>query len=381
MPIIVNEGDKLEISVNNNTNTKTNIHWHGMSVENDQDGPGIMIEPGKTHKYDFIADESGTYWYHSHERPVRDQVDKGMYAPLIVKAETDKLYSKDYILMLDDWVVPGVKDNSASRMHMEIMGNVDTVNGKTADTILPISIKTNEIQKLRFIGSSTALTHDISFPTEVRVTHTDGRALEVPYFTTSLLIAPGERYDVELEIDLDEDNISYITNGRGNGLDIPVHYSYNPTVEKIESPFVPMEGTNIIGDFKNKDADFTMVMSSGGMSSNSNTGMMSWTINGEVFPNLEAFHMDLNRTYVVRFKSDLGMHSMDHPMHIHGAHFTVLNTNGLSATSEVSKDTISVPAGGYVDIAIKFDKVGEWMVHCHILDHEDGGMMTTIVVK
>ena len=58
------------------------MHWHGLEVSNDQDGPDVIIKPNENHKYEFKLNQSGTYWYHSHNRPVRDQVDEGMYAPL-----------------------------------------------------------------------------------------------------------------------------------------------------------------------------------------------------------------------------------------------------------------------------------------------------------
>ena len=80
-PIIANVGDTLKITVNNKTSVETNMHWHGLEVSNDQDGPDVIIKPNENHKYEFKLNQSGTYWYHSHNRPVRDQ---GMYAPLIV---------------------------------------------------------------------------------------------------------------------------------------------------------------------------------------------------------------------------------------------------------------------------------------------------------
>lgn len=378
MPIVVNEGDVLDIQVKNNTNVKTNIHWHGMSVANDQDGPVIIIEPKATYKYHFSAEEAGTYWYHSHERPVRDQVDEGMYAPFIVKAKQDLQYDADMIFMLDDWSVKGGMNHGDGMMSMEVIGDVDTVNGKSGKNMYPIQIKTGDIQKLRFVGSSTALTQELRFPLPVRVTHTDGRELEKPYNTDKLTIAPGERYDVELQMDQMQDQVLYISNNRNNGMNIPIYYTYEKGNVMKESPFVPADASTILSEYTNKKPDITMTLST------NNQGMMDaqgWTINGEVFPNLDAFELKLSKTYVIRFENIGRMHAMAHPMHIHGTHFVVLDINGDVQTSQILKDTIDVPIHGYVDVAVTFDKPGEWMVHCHILDHEDGGMMTSIIVK
>lgn len=370
MPIIVNQNEPLEIHVQNNTDVVTNVHWHGLSVDNDQDGPGIIIKQNDDHVYQFTPTKSGTYWYHSHERPVRDQVDKGMYGPLIVKDPIDDLYDGDYIMMLDDWQVGG------RSMGMEQIGNIDTVNGQTGQGITPVTLKTGEIVKLRFINASTALTHELTFPVPVTITHTDGRALVQTIQTSTLSIAPGERYDVELTMNDSSDTRSFITSSRNTGITIPIEYTYQANATLKKSPFIPATLTSIASQ-AHVTPDIIMTLSD-----RMGQKMMSheWTINNEVFPNLEAFKLNLNQLYTIRFDNK-SMHNMDHPMHIHGAHFLVLSINGKPVSNEIWKDTINVPYGQYVDVAISFDKPGEWMVHCHILDHEDGGMMTSIIVE
>ncbi|MGL5042995.1 MAG: multicopper oxidase family protein [Culicoidibacterales bacterium] len=367
-PIIINAGDNLTIMVKNSTDVDTNIHWHGMSVPNDQDGPGILIKPGGTHEYQFKAEKAGTYWYHSHERPVRDQVDEGMYGAIIVRAKEDKEYSRDQILLIDDWTV---KNETG---HMEIIGDVDTVNGKTGNEITPIEIKGGELNKLRFIGASTAKVHDLKFPVPVRVTHTDGAPLVSPYMTTSLTLSPGERYDVELSAsDISGEQLA-ITNDRKKGLSIPISYSAANQTQK-QSPYIAPQGTTLDAVMRDKQPDILMSLGDG----MGKAGML-WTINGEIFPDVEQFSMDLGKTYKMRFSND-GRHKMGHPMHVHGAHFRVVSKNGTAVPDEIWKDTIDIPTGEYIDVVVTFDKAGTWMVHCHILDHEDGGMMTSIKVE
>jgi FtsP/CotA-like multicopper oxidase with cupredoxin domain len=69
---------------------------------------------------------------------------------------------------------------------------------------------------------------------------------------------------------------------------------------------------------------------------------------------------------------------MDHPMHLHGTYFLLVSVNGMRPERETWKDTVNVPAGRYVDVAFVMKNRGEWMLHCHIIDHEDGGMMTFV---
>ncbi|MHA7135421.1 multicopper oxidase family protein [Oerskovia turbata] len=367
-PLVVDAGDTVRLTATNDTDTATNIHWHGMSVPNDQDGPGILIEPGGAHDYEFVAEKPGTYWYHSHERPVRDQVDEGMYAPLVVRDPADAGYDLDQILVLDDWLVD---ENTG---HMEIVGDVDTVNGRTGADIAPVVLTGGQIAKLRLLNASTAKTQQLTFPLDVRVTHTDGAPLVEPYVTRELEIAPGERYDVELAPTGSEDATLAITNERDNGMTIPIAYTPGDATPAT-SPYTPPSPTPLDPELLTRAPDVEMTLSD----SMSMSGM-AWTINGDVYPDAESFDLALGQTYVLRLRND-GNHVMDHPMHIHGTHFRVLTVDGDPVDAEIWKDTITVRPGELVDVAITFDKPGAWMAHCHILDHEDGGMMTTIDVS
>ncbi len=368
-PIVVKKDTALTLNVENQTQTDTNIHWHGLSLPNDQDGPALLINPQQTFQYQFTPDYQGTYWYHSHNRPVRDQVDFGMYGPLVILEPEDAKYTIDQILVIDDWAVNQVSG------HMQIEGDTDTVNGKTGSEIEPISFNNTDLVKLRFIQAATAKSTVINFPFEVNVTHTDGMPLETPFKTTVLEIAPGERYDVELTHKGNTDETFAITNDRNQGFKIPLIYAANedgnphtitnqqPSLYQIDETAIPQQPNVSIR-----------------MGSTMSRGMgHEWTLNDEVFPNTESFNLQKDTVYRIRFTNENRMNN--HPMHIHGAHFKILSVNGEAVEKTVWKDTVDVPAGSYIDVAIQFKNPGEWMLHCHILDHEDGGMMTSIIVE
>lgn len=370
MPLVVKKGNALNLDIVNNTNVKTNIHWHGLSLPNDQDGPQILMdENGGEHRYSFTPDYTGTYWYHSHNRPVRDQVDFGMHAPLIVLNENDAQYTFDRVLMLDDWLV------NRNGGHMQVEGDVDTVNGVSGDDIEPIMITNNDLVKLRFIQASTAKNTTLYFPFPVKVTHMDGIALEEPYETNELELSPAERYDVEFRITKQESDSYIIRNERNNGMVIPIEYTYLEDVVQFNSTPAKPEKEDQLLSKKGDDPDIFVNMDS----RMSHGKGYEWTINGEVFPDTEKFELDLDKEYLIRFNNF--SNSFNHPMHIHGAHFKVISINGEEPPLKMWKDTIDVLPNEYIDIAIRFENPGEWMLHCHILDHEDGGMMTTIIVK
>jgi FtsP/CotA-like multicopper oxidase with cupredoxin domain len=119
-----------------------------------------------------------------------------------------------------------------------------------------------------------------------------------------------------------------------------------------------------------------------GVPSGTAEGGLRWTINGKSFPDTTPLNVQLGKVVKIRFiNNDMTAmmgHRMDHPIHLHGTSFQIISENGRPPKRETWKDTVPVPAGQYVDVAFIMTLPGEWMLHCHIIDHEDGGMMTTL---
>jgi FtsP/CotA-like multicopper oxidase with cupredoxin domain len=393
-PIVAEAGERVVVEGLNNLPTATNIHWHGLEVPNDQDGPGKTIGPGERFRYEFTALEPGTYWYHTHQSPVLEQLDRGLYGAFIVRAPGDRLYSGDHVLVLDDWYLDarGTRIEGTARGDMERYGNVETVSGKTFPAIAPLVFQTGELHKLRIINASTAAVHTVTMRSHrFRVTHTDGHPLGEPYMTDSITLSPGERFDAEVEAVGNEGESYEIASGRPElGVRVPVRYRPGKT-EQVRSPFITARPKSFPGIFE-KSVDFrldlnsAMGMGRGGMRGGGGghlmgtTGMMRWTINGRSFPDTEPIPVAVGEVVKVRFRNldTMMMHPMDHPMHLHGTYFLVVSVNGRRPERETWKDTVNVPAGQYVDVAFVMKNPGDWMLHCHIIDHEDGGMMTVV---
>lgn len=418
-PIIVKEGERVKIDGINHLPVTTNIHWHGMVVPNDQDGPARVIKPGDKFHYDFVAKQAGTYWYNSHYRPVVTQVDMGLYAPFLVKSPIDDKYSGDHILMLDDWYLDkdGKRLSGTASGDMERYGNIETVNGKTGDAVKPLVFRHGQLQKLRFINASTAAFHTLKITGHIfRVTHTDGHPLPQPYTTDTITLAPAQRLDVEVAaIGKDGDKYQIVSDRPELGMNIPIEYK-GSAVPEVTSPFVAPKvkafpdiearkpdyilnldsettGTmdNMHGDVNKSEVDKSSQMSTKAAGTSMHMDMpaddrtattmnMQWSINGKVFPATQPLKVKVNQIVKIRLQNNdtKGMHPMDHPIHLHGTYFQVVSLNGKTPERETWRDTINVPAGEYVDIAFKMTQPGTWMLHCHVLDHEDGGMMTTI---
>lgn len=402
-PIVVRQGERVKIEVVNRLPETTNIHWHGLVLPNDQDGPFVEIKPGSSHTYEFTAGLSGTYWYHPHLMPVLPQLDKGLYAPFIVLAPEDGKYSGDHTYVLDDWFLDarGKRLEGVAYGDMERYGNVETVNGKTEEAIEPLVLRAGELHKLRFINASTAAFHTIAITGHsFRVTHTDGHALAQAYITDKIALAPGERIDAEVFASGKEgQHFEMASSRRDLGIVIPIVYDKG-SVPAVASPFSAPQPRAYLASPPERP-DFTLELSSamgmmggggmmqggmmgGGMMGGSNS--LRWTINGKAFPDTVPLDVTVGKLVTMRIynrdmMSMMMGHQMDHPIHLHGTYFQVVSINGSAPKGELWKDTIPVPSGGYVDIAFIMTNPGNWLLHCHIIDHEDGGMMTMIRAK
>ncbi|HEY3365053.1 MAG TPA: copper oxidase [Symbiobacteriaceae bacterium] len=184
--IHVTEGDKVRVIVKNDLPESTAVHWHGLLVSNDQDGVPYLtqppITPGSTYTYNWVAVNPGTQMYHSHHNSTA-QVTKGLYGALIVdpkeKAERTKYKETvDATMFLSD-------------------GNLGfTLNGKEFPATSPISAKRGDKVRIRYINAGQLVhTMHLHGLTQL-VVEKDGYSLPQPYKADTILIGPGERYDV-----------------------------------------------------------------------------------------------------------------------------------------------------------------------------------------
>ncbi|AEF81354.1 multicopper oxidase family protein [Leadbettera azotonutricia] len=389
--IIVPRNQELNFHVTNHDVDSTSLHWHGLRVPYDQDGPGKMIDKNNAADFTFTLNMTGTHWYHPHMRPILPQLNAGLYAPFIVKEDYDSKYAGDYVLTLDDWYLGSdnqLDSGSDSHGSMDVTGSLETVNKQRGSDIYPITLKQGEIVKLRFINASTSQYHTISMEGHTfRVTHLDGHYLQDPYTVNNFRLAAGERVDVELK-GIKNSGTYYIRNGRSYGIRIPV--IYEGIGEEMESPFVPGP-SEAFPNIESQPVDHEYHLNSGmnggsGGHEGGGSMLMEWYINNVAYLDgsepIDIQTVSVDTVYKFRFINEEGsgmMHStVYHPMHLHGGHFQVVSLNGTPPPRETFKDTQEIPPLQYVDIAVKFYNPGDWMLHCHIIDHEDNGMLTII---
>ncbi|MFQ5509809.1 MAG: multicopper oxidase domain-containing protein [Leptospirillia bacterium] len=212
-PLIhVQEGDDITVNVTNLTALPHTIHWHGILQKGtwQMDGvPAITqkpIEPGDSFTYKFVADPTGTLWYHCHVNVNEHVAIRGMWGPLIVDpkkpTELEKKVTKDFILMLSTYDSkyankPGFGGHPTEEGDMDYFG----LNGRAFPNTQPMRIEEGDVVRVRLYGAGGGIhemhTHGHSF----KVTHKDGYPLPEPYMADTVMVGPGERYDLIFEAD------------------------------------------------------------------------------------------------------------------------------------------------------------------------------------
>ncbi len=202
----VTEGDRVRINVTNNLPEATSVHWHGMILPNRMDGAADItqkpIEPGETFTYEFTAEAAGTYFYHSHKEPDRQQ-GLGMYGALIVEPKDPSRdaaydYDQEVVVQLQEWLERDGYTYPA--MIMEgALPNYFTINGKAYPETQSVDMKVGERLRIRFIGSNNNFVHPMHVhggPFEI--VETDGNVVpeEARLLKDTVNVGPGERYDV-----------------------------------------------------------------------------------------------------------------------------------------------------------------------------------------
>jgi bilirubin oxidase len=387
----VHEGDRVIIHFRNLLPEETTVHWHGLHIPWTADGsPFHPIPPGGQADFVFTIHPgtAGTYWYHPHpHHRTRKQVAKGLYGAIIVRAADDPLqvFPEKLLILSDNRFLA---DGSVDIPYQQSpQGRVDFENGREGDVlfvngqIMPtIALRRGDVQRWRVINASAARVYRLNLPGHGFLhVGSDGGLLERPVATDEVLIANSERVELLVRAtgppgsrtalqDLPYDR--YIPQTRPAAWQetrelLTVQYSDDPVVAARALPTTLRSVERL--DTVNVTTTRIMVLSQGMI--NHHTLDMS---------RVDAT-TSLGATEIWQIENLVGM---DHSFHLHGFRFQVLDRDGVPEPYASWKDTVNVPKHGLVRFIVRFDDYpGKWMFHCHILDHEEHGMMGILEVK
>jgi FtsP/CotA-like multicopper oxidase with cupredoxin domain len=369
-------GDVLEVRLTNHLSEPTAIHWHGLRVPAAMDGTDMVqrpVQPGETFTYRFKLPDAGTFWYHPHVNETV-QLERGLYGAIVVRDQNEPMLDAERVLVFDDVQLdrkgqikpPGWWKES----HNGRVGSTRLVNGKCEPEL---AISGGQVERWRVVNSASARYVRLSIGGRpFKILGTDGGLIPAPHVTNEVLLAPADRLDLAVG-PFDEGEtltIESLKYSRG-AFEIPKSEPFATlrvgplaassavipaTLRQIE-PLVtgPVEPTRVVR------LGFKLSLKHG----------VDFTINKELHHHAESCSVGELQVWDIVNRSPV-----DHPFHLHGFFFQVVEVNGKSPAFLSWEDTVNIPARGRVRIAwVPDNRPGEWMYHCHILEHHAAGMM------
>jgi len=392
-PLIrVKVGDRLIVHFTNNLPKPTTVHWHGLRIPIQMDGvPGHSqpeVQPGGSFTYDFVVPDAGLFWYHPHVMSAA-QVGYGLYGALLVEDPDDGIAVEDQrVFVLSDI---GVTDSGQLEspdaagplgMAFGLEGNHVLVNGRERTTM---EARAGVPQRWRIVNAAKSkyfqldLVEMTGYP--FVVIGGDGGLQEYPVQQQTLVIAPGERVDAIVTPNGapgSEIHVRSLPFNRGYGSEyIPIAELFtialadsppantNPDLSLSRSitPIDPAGATPVHMDFTLVQADRTI----------------EYRINDVPAARVKSIPATPGETQIWTITNKT---KWSHPIHLHGFFFQILDKNGEPVRPLAWKDTVDVPFEQTLSFIVKYDdRQGSWMFHCHVLDHAEGGLMTTVELR
>jgi FtsP/CotA-like multicopper oxidase with cupredoxin domain len=396
------QGERLKLQVENALGVDTTVHWHGVRVPNAMDGVPQLTQPpiganGGRFTYEFELRDAGTYWYHPHLGSA-EQVGRGLYGPLIVDEAEPPAVDRDVAWVLGDWRLDReariVEDfgNFMDASHAGRIGNTVTVNGAIREAF---EVRAGERIRLRLINAASARIFALEFRGhEPLVIALDGHAL-APHRPEGgrIVLGPSMRADVLLDAGGEPGRAYTVADDfyprRAYRL-LDVQYAKQRLRGGRAGAPLPKLAPNPLSEPDLGTAQSHRIEFGGGMVGRMPGGMgmmgggsrMAWTVNGKPMPDNAHAHEPIlslahGRSYRLDLVNDTQWH---HPIHLHGHVFRVLSRDGKPTRRREWLDTVLLDPRSRAEIAFVADNPGNWMLHCHVLEHQASGMMAVVRV-
>ncbi|WP_370329241.1 multicopper oxidase domain-containing protein [Mycolicibacterium hippocampi] len=399
-------GQTLQITLANELPEPSTIHWHGLAIPNDMDGVPVLtqqaVAPGSTFRYEFVVPDGGTYWAHPH---FGSQLDRGLYAPVIVEDPADGAdYDDELTLVLDDWLDgtgtdpdavfdnlrrtgmapmepggPGVSTTMPlGRDGGDVVYPYYLINGRVPNDPRIVEYPPRRRIRLRIINAGGDTAFRVGVPgIPMTVTHTDGYPV-VPQQTDSVLLGMGERADAILALGDSSVPVVAAPYGKDGWAQLNLRVAGAPlpgdqvAVDRFAAQLAqqapldtatlrPTEADTLPEALPTQTLDLRL----GGPRT-----PYTWVINDQVYdPEAPGLPVRPAQRTRIRYINDS---MMFHPMHLHGHTFQVQGADGPRAR----KDTVLVPPLATVVADFDTDNPGEWITHCHNEYHLEAGMAT-----
>ncbi len=390
----VQQGVETSILFENQMEESSSIHWHGLRIDNAMDGvPGKtqeVVNQGGQFTYRFTPPDAGTYWYHTHQRSW-EQLAKGLAGILIVEEPNPPKVDQDLVFAIDDWRINGsmqIDEESLGDLHAWAhggrMGNFVSVNG-LANKAYSVS----KGERIRFrlinIANSRIMTLRFNLPT-ISVIAIDGQPV-TPYSLEKgvLTLAPGQRIDLMIDMVLDPNHKSPIELLIEDKAHQVAYFKFSDKVKReqlLDNPIaLPLNPVNRVA-IPEKAISVPLLMEGGAMGSMQEAIYQGrkmtinelvqhqkiWAFNGVAgLPEKPLFQVNQGTAIGLAVVNN---NAFPHGIHIHGHHFI------HDKEPSYWRDTALFSRGEKGRIKFVADNPGKWLIHCHMIEHQAGGMVT-----
>lgn len=365
----------------------TNIHTHGLHVSPKEPADSMMIQlkPGESYNYvyDLSKEEPGHLtFYHPHVHgTVAEQYWGGLVGPMVVKDENSLLSSfETHVMVIKDMTLSGTQPSaytSTSEYMRGKEGNLVMINGQVNPVL---SIRPGQVQRWQMVNACNARFLKLTLEShDMQLIGTDGGLLDKPYRQTSLLLSPGERIDILIKANQTGGNFKLISlpyNRGGSALQqvtlLTLNYN-GPTAQDVIPGSINPAAKRLVlntSTLPRRQMTLSMMMGKG-------------YINGQSFTDMDHCYSFMSNTDSYEVWEIINQSNMDHPFHQHVNPCQVLSISGgesayasLYTTIPAWKDVVIIPKMGRARLLVPvMDYDGMTMFHCHIIEHEDIGMM------
>lgn len=390
----VKQGERLVRRFVNELPQASTIHWHGIRIDNAMDGvPGLTqeaVQTGDSFLYDFVAPDAGTYWYHPHNR-TWEQLARGLYGALIVDETDPPETDRDEVLLIDDWRLTedaSIAENFGAMhdwSHGGRLGNWLTVNGNGD---YRLDVKQHERLRLRLINTSNARILSVQLRQMTGwIIALDGQPLETPESAGTITLAPAQRADLIVDILAPDGGEAFLASAEGDsGYAMATFTVTGRTRDKPLADPAPLALNPVPAPDNLSSARLTDLKMEGGAMGRMSSAMMggkmmgirdlvgqgkAWSFNGMAdMPADPLLSAARGETVRIRMANET---AWPHAMHLHGHHFRQVLDGGKTGPL---RDTLLVDRGETAEIALVADNPGDWLLHCHMVEHSAAGMMT-----
>jgi FtsP/CotA-like multicopper oxidase with cupredoxin domain len=374
------------------------IHWHGLRIPNGQDGVPYLTQkpilPGEEGHYAFAPPDTGTYFFHTHCNTV-EHFGRGLVGALIVEGDEAEKYDADIVLMMKDWRItadggflPFTTDEGAAKAGTS--GTVRSINGVTKPVMM---VPSSANVRVRVLNVDPVRISEIGVEgAEASIIAVDGNACK-PIPLGSWRFGPASRLDILMRTPAEGGVVRVMDYFSAEPVILAELTSHGAAVRSDAFKVTPLlPGSEPAADIKNAERvtfAFSATATGEGVATLSETSPIPigtlclskrtfWAINKQAWPGADhsvlgppLAKLASGKSYILDLQN-LTPHA--HPIHIHGHTFDVLSSNSRKLPP-FRADTVLLLPKERIEVAIVAGTPGHWMFHCHILEHQETGMM------